>query len=193
MEVAGRIWTNYWLLICGSFLVVGSVVLTWIKFPYSFNVGGWQLPIQALVPHIHEFSYGLNGIAVLAVAFCLRKRFRRSLLLGAAILLTLWMYVPARMTFQQPAMLRRLSEEGQAVHDIKAFLGKSLPQNYSSTEQIRKHLDLLTPSGRLAASLSVLWLGWYCFGFGSLLVACYAVSRLPASGWRRACYSSLCQ
>ena len=26
MEVAGRIWASYWLLICGSFLVVGSVV-----------------------------------------------------------------------------------------------------------------------------------------------------------------------
>ena len=76
MEVARQVWVNYWLLICGSFLVVGSVVLTWLTFPYSFNVGGWELPVQNIVPHIHEFSYGLSGIAVLAIAFYFRKRFR---------------------------------------------------------------------------------------------------------------------
>ena len=179
MKVAGRMWTDYGLLICGSFLVVGSVVLRWMKFPYSLNVAGFELPAQALVPHIHHFSYGLIGIAVLAVAFCFRKRFRRSLLLGAAILLTDWMLVPARMTFQQPHMVRRLSEERQAVAGIRAFASRSLPQNYGSTDEIRKHLDLLTPSGRLATSLPFLGLGWYCFGLGSFLLACYAVSRLP--------------
>src|SRR2546423_13376929 len=93
-EVAGPIGASYWLLICGSFLVVGSAVLTWLKFPYSFNVAGWELPVQAVVPHIHEFSYGLNGIAALAVAFYFRKRFRRSLLLGAAILFSPLVLVP---------------------------------------------------------------------------------------------------
>ena len=179
MEVAGRIWASYWLLICGSFVIVGSVVLTWLKFPYSFNVGGWELPVQNIVPHIHEFSYGLSGIAVLGVAFYFRKRFRWSLLLGAAILLTLWMLVPGRITFHQAALLRRLSEEGQAVPAIKAFTRSFLPQNGGSTEEIPKHLDVVTLPGRFAASLSILGLGWYCFGFGSLLVACYAVSRLP--------------
>src|SRR5712691_12859780 len=115
MEVAGRIWASYWLLICGSFVIVGSVVLTWLKFPYSYNVGGWELPVQDIVPHIHEFSYGLCGIAVLAVALYFRKRFRGSLLLGAAMLLTLWMLVPGRITFHHAALLRRLSEENQAV------------------------------------------------------------------------------
>ncbi len=91
MEVGSRIWTSYWLLICGSFLVVGSVVLTWLRFPYSFNVAGFELPVQALVPHIHEFSYGLIGIAVLAIALYYRKRFQWALLLGAAILLADWM------------------------------------------------------------------------------------------------------
>jgi hypothetical protein len=178
-EVAGRIWASYWLLICGSFVIVGSVLLTWIKFPYSWNVAGFELPVQALVPHIHHFSYGLIGIAVLAVAFYFRKRFRWALLLGAAILLTDWMLVPARLTFQQPPLLRRLSEENQAVAAIKAFRRRNLPQNYGSTEDISKHLDVVTLSGRFAASLSILGLGWYCFGFGSFLVACYAVSRLP--------------
>jgi len=133
----------------------------------------------AFVPHIHEFSYGLIGIGVLALAFCFRKRFRRSLLLGAAILLTDWMLVPGRLTFQQSPLLRRLSEENQAVPAIKAFTRSYLHQNYSSTEEITKPLDVVTLSGRFAASLSILALGWYCFGFGSCLVACYAVSRLP--------------
>lgn len=179
MAVAGRVWASYWLLICGSFLVVGSVIVTWLHFPYSFNVGGWELPVQNIVPHIHEFSYGLSGIAVLAVAFCFRKRFRWSLLLGAAILLTLWMLVPGRITFHQAALLRRLSEEGQAVPAVKAFTRSFVPQNSASTEEIPKHFDVVTLRGRFAASLSILGLGWYCFGVGSLLVACYAVSRLP--------------
>lgn len=179
IKVVGRIWSNYWLLICGSFLVVGSVLVTWVKFPYSFNVAGWELPVQAVVPHIHEFSYGLIGVTVLVVAFCLRKRFPRSLLLGAAILLMDWMLVPARITFHQAPLLRRLSEENQAVSVIKAFTRRSLPPNLGSTDEIAKPLDLLSFSGRFAASLSVLALGWYCFGFGSFLVACYAVSRLP--------------
>jgi hypothetical protein len=178
MSVAGRIWPSYWLFICGSSLIVGSAVLTWIKFPYSFNVGGWELPVQSLVPHIHEFSYGLIGIAVLAVPFYLRKRFRRSLLFGAAILVTLWMPVPARITFHQHPLLRRVSEEGRAVPAVKAFRRSHLPQNYGSTEKMPKLLDVVTLSGRFAASLSILALGWYCFGFGSFLVACYAVRRL---------------
>lgn len=178
MEVAGRIWASYWLLICGSFLIVGSVLLTWIKFPYSFNVAGWELPVQNLLPHIHEFSYGLSGIAVLALAFSFRKRFRWSLLLGAAILLTLWMFVPARISVHQSTLLRRLSEEGQAVPAIKAFTRRSIPQKEGSTEEMARHLDVVTLPGRFAASLSILALGWYGFGFGSFLVACYAVSRL---------------
>jgi hypothetical protein len=179
MEVASRIWASYWLFICGSFLVVGSVILTWLKFPYSFNVGGWELPVQNIVPHIHEFSYGLSGIAVLGVAFYFRKRFRWSLLLGAAILLTLWMLVPGRITFHQAALLRRLSEEDQAVPAIKAFTKSFLPQNSSSAEETAKHFDVVTLPGRFAASLSILGLGWYGFGVGLFLVACYAVSRLP--------------
>lgn len=163
MEVTGRIWVSYWLLICGSFLVVGSVVLTWIRFPYSFNVGGFELPVQNLVPHLHEFSYGLSGIAVLAIAFCFRNRFRWSLLLGAAILLTLWMLVPARMSFHQATLLRRLSEESQAVPAIKVFTKRYIPQNHGSTEESAKHLDVVTLSGRFAASLSILAPGMVLF------------------------------
>lgn len=178
MEVADRVWASYWLLICVSFVIVGSVTLTWLRFPYSFNVGGWELPVQNLVPHIHEFSYGLIGIAVLAVAFCFRKRFRWSPLLGAAILLALWLFVSARITVHQSTLLRRLSEEGQAVQAIKVFPGRYIPQNYGATGDVARHLDVVTLPGRFVASLSILALGWYGLGFGSLLVACYAVSRM---------------
>lgn len=181
MEVAGRLCASYWLLLCGSLVIFVSVALTWIKFPYSWNVAGFELPVQALVPHIHHFSYGLIGIAVLAVAFYFqfRKHFWWSLLLGAAILLTDWMLLPARLTFREPPLLRRLSEESQAVPAIKAFTRSYTIPNYGSTEEFHKHLDVVTLSGRFTASLSILGLGWYGFGFGSLLVACYAVSRLP--------------
>jgi hypothetical protein len=179
MEVVGRIWSSYWLLICGSFLIVGSVVLAWLKFPYSFNVGGWELPVQNIVPHIHEFSYGFCGIAALAIAFLFRKRFRWSMLLGAAILLTLWMLVPGRITFHQAPLLRRLSEEGQAVPAVKAFTRTFLSPDDGATVAAAKHLDVVTLPGRFAASISILGLGWFCFGVGSLLVAGYVVSQLP--------------
>jgi hypothetical protein len=183
-EAADGSWASHWLLIFGSLLIIVSAALTWIKFPYSWNVAGFELPAQALVPHIHHFSYGLIGIAVLVLAFFFRKRFRWSLLLGAAILLTDWMLVPGRMAFQQPPLLRRLSEERQAVPVIKAFTARSLSNSYGSSEEIRQHLDLLGPSGRFAASLSFLGLGWYCFGAGSFLVGCYAVGRLPGERMR---------
>ena len=166
-----------WLLVCGILLVVGSVPLTWLRFPYSFNVGGWELPVQNLVPHIHEFSYGFCGIGILAVALYFRKRFKWSLLLGTAILLTLWAFVPGRITFHQAPLLRRLSEEGQAVSAVKAFTSSFLHPGHQRIE-VRKQFDVVTLPGRAAASLSILGVGWFCFGLGALLLAGYAVSRL---------------
>jgi tetratricopeptide (TPR) repeat protein len=89
------------------------------------------------------------------------------------------MFVPARITFHQATLLRRLSEESQAVAAIKVFTRRYNPQSYASAEEIPKHVDVVTLSGRFAASLSILGLGWYGFGLGSFLVACYAVSRRP--------------
>jgi hypothetical protein len=114
----------------------------------------------------------------------LRKRFRWSLLLGASILLTLWLLVPARIAFHQAPLLRRLSEESEAVPAIKAFTRPFIPQNQDRTEQPTKHLDVVTLPGRLAASFSILGVGWYCFGLGSLLLAGYAISRLPGQRMR---------
>ena len=178
-EVFIQVWANYWLLICGSILVTGSVALVWLRFPYSFNVGGWELPIQNVVPHIHEFSYGFSGIAVLVVAFFLRKRFPQALLIGAAILITFWLLVPGRIIFHQAPLLRRLREETQAVPEIKAFNRTFISQDQDRTEKTAKHLDVVTLGGRAAAALSILGPGWYWFGLGTLLVAGYAISLRP--------------
>jgi tetratricopeptide (TPR) repeat protein len=172
-------WASHWLLICGSFLIVISVVLVWLKFPYSFNVGGWELPIQNVVPHIHEFSYGFTGIAVLALAFFLRNRWRWSLLLGAAILITLWLLVPGRIIFHQAPLLRRLSEETQAVPAIEAFNRGFSRTDHDRTEETARRLEVVTLPGRLTATLSILGTGWFCFGLGAFLVAGYVVSRQP--------------
>ena len=36
----GRIWTQNWLLLVGSFFVLASVVLKWVEFPFSRNLRG---------------------------------------------------------------------------------------------------------------------------------------------------------
>ena len=181
-EVGGRIWAEYWLLLLGSFFVIGSIILKWIKFPFSRNIKGLQLSLLSApgpLPHIQLLSYGVIALAALAIGFYFRKTFKPSLAIGAAILLTLWTLVPARTAFQQPGLLRRLTYEDQAVPMTRVFTKNYLPENLGTAEAIPKHLDLFTLSGRFVATLSFLGLGWYCFGFGSLLVAAYALSRLP--------------
>jgi tetratricopeptide (TPR) repeat protein len=54
-----------------------------------------------------------------------------------------------------------------------------LPANYGSPEVLPNRLILYTASGRLLAAFSFLRLGWTCFAIGSLLVAVYAMRRLP--------------
>jgi len=151
-------------------------------FPFGRNIVGLKLPLLGLpgvLPRIHLLSYGVAALAVLAIGFFLRKTFRPSLTLAAALLLTLWTLVPARIAFEQSAFLRRLTEEDQAVPVVRAFTNNYLPQNFGTAEAIAKHLDVVTLSGRFMAALSFLGLGWYCFGFGSLLVAAYGLNRLP--------------
>ena len=181
-EVGGRIWAAYWLLILGSFFIVGSVVLRWIMFPFSRNVSGLRLPLlglPAILPRIHLLSYGVAALAILALGFFLRKTFKPSLALAAALLLTLWTLLPARIAFEQSALLRRLTEEDQAVPVVRGFANIYLPLNFGTPQAIPKHLDLVTFSGRFMAAVSFLGLGWYCLGFGSLLVAVYGLGRLP--------------
>ena len=64
-------------------------------------------------------------------------------------------------------------------HGIR-FLRKNIfPPNYGSPEVLPNQFVLYTASGRLLAAFSFLRLGWTCFALGSLLVAVYAMRRLP--------------
>ena len=76
-------------------------------------------------------------------------------------------------------MLRHLTDELQATPWHKVFTKEYLPQNYGSPEVLPNQLILYTASGRLLAAFSFLRLGWTCFALGSLLVAVYAIRRLP--------------
>ena len=37
-ETAAKVWAAYWLLILGSFLILGSVLLKWVQYPISSNL-----------------------------------------------------------------------------------------------------------------------------------------------------------
>jgi tetratricopeptide (TPR) repeat protein len=76
-------------------------------------------------------------------------------------------------------MLRHLTDELQAMPWHKVFTKEYLPANYGSPEVVPNQLVLYTASGRLLAAFSFLRVGWTCFALGSLLVAVYAMRRLP--------------
>ncbi len=116
-----------------------------MTFPYSFNVAGFELPAQALVPHIQKFSYCLIGIASLAVAFYFPKRSRRSLFFRAAILLTIWVLVSVRQIFRQPPLLLRLSEENQAVPVIRLSLCDLFPRTMIRARKFQNTSTCLLP------------------------------------------------
>src|SRR5262249_39678041 len=107
-------------------------------------------------------------------------RFSASALgLATAVLITLCVLTPAHISFQRPIMLRNLTDELQAMPWHKVFTKEYLPSNYGSPEVLPKQLVLYSASGRLLAAFFFLRLGWTCFGLGSLLVAVYAMRRLP--------------
>ena len=64
-------------------------------------------------------------------------------------------------------------------HGIRFLRKNTFPPNYGSPEVLPNQLVLYTASGRLLAAFSFLRLGWTCFALGSLLVAVYAMRRLP--------------
>jgi tetratricopeptide (TPR) repeat protein len=180
-EKAGNIWATYWLLIGGSFLILASVVIKWVEFPFSRNLSGLRLPLLGQVgplPHLSLFSFGLLGLGALGLGIVFRRRFGPALVLAAMLLLTLWVMVPCHIAFQQPALLKRLIDEDVEAPQVKMFTKEYLPQNMGPIEDIPKRPDLYTAWGRLNAGLSFLRIGWYCFGIGSLVVAIYAIGRL---------------
>jgi tetratricopeptide (TPR) repeat protein len=181
-EFLARFWAAYWLLIIGSFLIFGSAVLKWVQYPLTTNPSGLKFPLfhdSGVIPHVTLFSFGILGIVVLIAGIVLRRLFASALGLAAAVLITVCVLTPAHIAFQQPMMLRHLIDELQAVPWHKVFTKDYFPANYGSPEVLPNQLVLYTASGRLLAAFSFLRLGWTCFALGSVLVAIYAVRRLP--------------
>ena len=193
-EFLGKFWAAYWLLILGSFLIFGSAFLKWVQYPLTSNLSGLKLPLfhdSGVIPHVTLLSFGVLGIVVLIAGIVLLRFFTSALSLAAAVLITIFVLTPAHIAFQHPTMLRHLTDELQAIPWHKIFTKDYLPQNYGSPEVVPNQLILYTPNGRLLAAYFFLRLGWTCFGLGSLLVAVYAMRRLPdgkmASGLTLVC------
>ena len=181
-EVLADVWAGYWLLIVGSCLIVGSAVFKWVQYPLTSNLSGLKLPLfhdSGVIPHVTLLSFGVLGIVVLIAGVVLRRFFPSALGLAAAVLITICVLTPAHIAFQQPMMLRHLIAELQATPSRKMFTKEYSPANYGSPEVLPNRLILYTASGRLLAAYSFLRVGWTCFAIGSLLVAVYAVRRLP--------------
>ena len=181
-ERAAKFWAAYWLLILGTFLILGSAFLKWVQYPISSNLSGLKLPLfhdSGIIPHVTLLSFGALGIVVLIAGVVLRGFFPSALVLVAGVLITLCVLTPAHIAFQQPMMLRHLTDELQATPWHNVFRKHYLPPNYGSLEVLPNQLILYTASGRLLAAFSILRLGWTCFALGSLLVAVYAIRCLP--------------
>src|SRR6266446_940405 len=171
-----------WLLIIGSFLILVSAFLKWVQYPLTSNLSGLKFPLfhdSGVIPHVTLLSFGALGVAVLIAGFVLRRFFASALGLAAAVLITMCVLTPAHIAFQQPMMLRHLTDELQATPWRKVFTREYFPANYGSPEVFPNRLVLYTASGRFLAAFSFLRLGWTCFALGSLLIAVYAMRRLP--------------
>jgi hypothetical protein len=181
VETSARTWMVHWLLIVGSVLVFGSATLKWVYFAFSCHPLGFQLPLlrkMELIPHFSLLSYGVVGIAVLAVALVLLWRSATYLALCAvAVLIAVWLAAPCQLAFSQPSSLRRLTAETQGLSVIRSFTKTYLPINFGLTEQYQR-FEIETLWDRFVAASSFLGLGWYCFGLGSLLIAIYVTARL---------------
>ena len=182
-ELGARVWSSYWLLIIGSCLVVGSVILKWVQFPFSHNLTGLKfsyLHDPGISPHLTLFSAGIIGVGVLGLALVVRKRFPIVLSLAAAILVMLWAIAPAQIAFRQPSVLRRLTYELEVMPLQNVFTKDYLLQNYGAPELVPKRLVLYSAWGRFVAAWSFLRIGWYCFGLGAVLVAVYSIAQMPS-------------
>jgi tetratricopeptide (TPR) repeat protein len=182
VEFLGKVWAAYWLLILGSCLILGSTVFKWVQYPLTSNLSGLKLPLfhdSGVIPHVTLLSFGILGIVILIAGVVLRRFFPSALGLAAAVLITICVLTPAHIAFQQPMMLRHLIDELQATPWRKMFTKEYFPANYGSPEVLPNRLILYTASGRLLAAYSFLRVGWTCFALGSVLVAIYAMRRLP--------------
>ncbi|MGI8890095.1 MAG: tetratricopeptide repeat protein [Chthoniobacterales bacterium] len=182
-ETLARVWKRYWLLIISSLLIVGSVILKWVQFPFSHNLNGLKLSLlhdSGINPHLTLISVGVLGILTLGIGLVLSLKYPSALGLAAAVLIMLWAITPAQLAFRQPSVLRRLTYELEVMPLLNAFSKNYLVQNYGPAELIPKRLALYSAWGRFFAAWSFLRLGWYCFGAGSLSLVIYAITQMPS-------------
>jgi tetratricopeptide (TPR) repeat protein len=181
-DFLARFWAAYWLLIIGGFLIFGSAFLKWVQYPLTSNLSGLKFPLfhdSGVIPRVTLLSFGALGVVVFIAGVVLRRFFASALGLAAAVLITISVLTPAHIAFQQPMMLRHLIDELQATPWRKVFTKDYFPANYGSPEVLPNQLVLYTAKGRFLAAYSFLRLGWTCFSIGSVLVAVYAMRRLP--------------
>jgi tetratricopeptide (TPR) repeat protein len=180
---AARFLITQWLLIVGTMLVFAAALLKWIYFAFSPHPLGYQLPLLTklgLIPHFSILSYGVVGIALLTLVLFFIWRSATYLALSAvALLLGLWIAAPCQIAFTQPGLLGRLVVETQELSIVRSFSKTYLPTNYGPTEEYPRRFELNTLSDRFLTAYSFFGLGWYCLGFGSLLIAIHLVARLP--------------
>lgn len=176
----GQFWATYWAAVLAVFFVLVSAVIKWVDFPFSRDLTGLQFPLlqnAGLLPHIHLFSYGLASILVLGVGLLSSHLSKALPVWAASILITLCLFAPLQIAFQQPALLRRLTTEVRAVSSIREFTKQNLPQNYGNVADVPSHLSLDTAWSRLMAACSFLAPGWYCFALAALLMSGYSVTH----------------
>lgn len=177
----GNFWAKYWLLVSGTALILGSVALKWVQFPFSHNLSGIRLSLitdPGIDPHISLLSVGVLG-ALILIAGIVLKRIPPILALAAATLIMLWAITPAQIAFRQPSVLRRLTYELQVAPVQNVFTKDYLVENYGSPELVPKRLNLESALGRFLSAWAFLRFGWYTFGIGAFLVFIYAIGRLP--------------
>jgi hypothetical protein len=180
-ETAGAFWARCWLLLCGSVLILGSVVLKWVQSPFSHNLSGLKLSLisdPGINPHLTLFSVGVLGVLVLIAGLVFRKT-PTFLALAAAVLIMLWSITPAQIAFRQPSVLRRLTYELQVTPVQRVFSKDYLVENYGSPELVPKRLNLESAFGRFLAAWAFLRIGWYAFGVGALMMFIYAIRCMP--------------
>src|SRR5215471_14241730 len=81
-EFLARFWAAYWLLILGSFLILGSTFLKWVQYPLTSSLSGLKLPLfhdSGVIPHITLLSFGVLGIVVLIAGIVLLRFFTSAL------------------------------------------------------------------------------------------------------------------
>src|SRR5712692_20689 len=130
-ETAAKFWAAYWLLIVGSFLILGSAFLKWVQYPLTSNLSGLKLPLfhdSGVIPHVTLLSFGALGVVVLIAGIVLRRFFASALGLAAAVLITVCVLTPAHIAFQQPMMLCHLTDELQATPWRKVFTKNIFPR-----------------------------------------------------------------